>query len=167
MAALEARPRGAVVEGGLVLLPRLAGQLIVWAEAKCQGGLLGGDLHLRPKQSFKERDGHRPPRGGEAGLQRSYEFVCPGEVGRTALPGLEGCLCALATSWQSRGARLRPRADHEGGGSWLRGGPGPLLCPRANGTLYLETVRHWLLLRPRGDADERVARALQQHQESQ
>lgn len=54
----------------------------------------------------------------------------------------------LATTWQSKGARLGPREDHEGGGPGMEGVPGQLHCSTAKSTLYLETVRHRLLLRP-------------------
>lgn len=43
-----------------------------------------------------------------------------------------------------------------------RGALGQLFCSAANSTLYLETFRHWLLLRPRGDADEWIACTLQE-----
>lgn len=114
-----------MVEGGLVLLLRLAEQLVIWAKEMYQGALLGDDLHLldpnSPSRSMT--DTCRLVVGKQAS-NGSYEFICPGEVGRTTLPGLEGCLCALAMTWQSRGVRLRPRADHEGGRPGSEGAQG-------------------------------------------
>lgn len=54
-----------------------------------------------------------------------------------------------------------PGQDPEDGEVTLQGVLGQLLCSAASSTLYLETVRHWLLFRPGGDTDEWVACALQ------
>lgn len=72
-----------------------------------------------------------------------------------------GCPSVLVTSWQFREARAAGRTMSSGLGT---GGVavGQLFCSAANSTLYLETFRHWLLLRPRGDADEWIACTLQE-----
>lgn len=72
-------------------------------------------------------------------------------------PGIKGCV-SLHTS---RGVRRGSAGDHGGGGlAWGWGVPGQVLGSAANSTPYLETVGHWLLLRPRGDTDEWVAGTL-------
>lgn len=85
-------------------------------------------------------------------------WSCVHRPGKPRCPELSVCsCCVLASQVRDVGPPGRPQrwGPGTGGLTW-----GLLRTPSApNSTLYLETVGHWLLLRPRGDADDRVARA--------
>lgn len=91
---------------------------------------------------------------------------CVHRLGKPRCQELSVCSCCVLAS-QVRDVRPpgRPQRWGPGTGGRTWGLLHTLSAP--NSTLYLETVGHRLLLRPRGDADERVTHALQEHQECQ